>query len=87
MFPFTLNLVYVRHVVFERVRFQPGMSSDEAKPSLEELAEIKDIFWQKDEEVHLVFPCREEIIHATGFCQKPSENSWSLWRSREGWNF
>jgi len=87
MFPFTLNLVNVRNIVFEHVCFQPSMCNNDAKPSLEELAEIKDIFWQKGEEVHFVFPCREEIMDSTGFSQKPSDNSWSLWRPKEGWNF
>lgn len=87
MFPFTLNLVYVHHVPFEHVSFQPSMCSDEAAPSLGELEEIKDIFWHKDEEVHFVFPRWEDIKDATGFCKGQSANHWSLWRPHGGKDF
>jgi len=87
MFSFTLNLVYVRQVVFEHVCFQIGMSTDEKEPSLAEVAEVKDIFWQKDEEVHFVYPRWADIKEAAGFCKEQPDSSWSLWRPREGWNY
>ena len=87
MFPFTLDLVYVRHVVFERVRFQPGMCNADAEPSLEELSEIKDIFWTNDEEVHFIFPSKEDLMDSTDLRQNSSEINWSLWRPREGWKY
>lgn len=85
IFSFIVSLEIVHNICFEHVRVSV-MESD-ATPSMDELTEVKDIFWTKDEEVHIVYPRIEEVRDGKGFAIDWKSNMWSLWRPREGWEF
>ena len=52
-------------------------------PTWEEMCEVKDIFWDDDEEVHQIHPAKDDYLHGIGGL----ENVLHLWRPASGWKW
>ena len=51
-------------------------------PSWAEMCAVKDVFWDKEEEVHQIHPKHSQYVHGYG----RKENILHLWRPVGGWS-
>lgn len=59
-----------------------GLYNENKKtPTWEEMCEVKEIFWEPEEEVHQIHPAESQYIHGVGGVN----NVLHLWRPEEGW--
>ena len=59
--------------------------STKKTPSWEQMCQIKDIFWDDEEEVHQIHPKKSEYISGVGDGKGTLENILHLWRPVGGW--